>query len=223
MCVGSKSMIGERILFNESMRKAAIPKLVCQRRWGLLEKLMRLDSDTIIADKTRSNNEQQDQCSISEDLMIHFICRFQAPLYIVELFKEAYPKSLTTFDDVGRYPLHIACAWGSPLDSIKFLIDSYPIAARVQDFDGKCPIHHLCHTYKRNYQDTSCLPVIGSMMAIVEHLYAIASMSFILEDDEEKNAIERAVESEVDLGIVRVIQRKCSETWIQMKNCEPFH
>lgn len=157
------------------------------------------------------------QNPIPEDLIVHFICRFQAPFHIVVLIDEAYPQSLTCFDAMGRYPLHIACAWGNSPETIKYLVDSYPDAARIQDSDGKCAIHHLCHTFKRHFKDTSSSLFNDNMMDVVKTLHAAAPMSFNEEDCDGKNAIEHAIENEFDIKVIKTMQRACRDTWREMK------
>ncbi len=195
--------------------KTTITRLVTRRQWSLLDKLMRCDNFDIPIDDEISIRGQN---SIPEDLIVHFICRFQAPLYIVVLFEEVYPESFTSLDDLGRYPLHIACAWGSSLDTIKFLIDSYPDAAKIQDSHGKCAIHHLCRSFKHHYQDTSGILFNDRMMDIVESLYTAAPMSFNVEDNDGMNALEYAIESGFDMKIIRAMQRACRDTWREMKD-----
>ena len=188
---------------------STIAMLAYRREWGLLEKLMRCDVFDIPSDSLSIFIQN----SIPEDLIAHFICRFQAPFHIVALIDEVYPQSLTCFDDMGRYPLHIACAWGNSPETIKFLVNSYPDAAMIQDADGKCAIHHLCHTFKRHFQGASS----DIMMYIVEILYAAAPASFIVDDDDGKNALEYAIDSELDLKIIKAMQRACRDVWRGMK------
>ncbi len=205
------------IIQSRSEKKATITRLVCRQQWGLLEKLMGRDSFDIPIDDEIGVGGQN---SISKDLLVHFICRFQAPLYIVRLFAKAYPESLTSFDALGRSPLHIACAWANSPDTLKFLVDSFPAAASIQDSEGKCPIHHLCHSFMLNYQDTHdipCLPVKDSMMAIINTLNITAPKSFIVEDNDGMNAIEYAIESEVNIKIIKTMQRACRDVWREMK------
>src|SRR5210317_1350754 len=77
-------------------QNAAITALVCQRRWSILEHVMRRGGNDFFNNQVIGDDKDDGgQLSISDDLLIHFICRFQAPLHIVLLFAEAYPKSLS--------------------------------------------------------------------------------------------------------------------------------
>ncbi|KAL7452229.1 hypothetical protein ACHAWC_003943 [Mediolabrus comicus] len=199
-------------------QNAAITALVCQRRWSILEHIMRRGGNDFFNNQVIGDgSDNGGQPSISDDLLIHFICRFQAPLHIVLLFAEAYPKSLKSVDALGRFPVHIACAWGLSPDTIQFLIESYPLAASIQDLSGKCPIHHLCISFMKHYADTPCQLVNASMMAIVKMLNVTAPKSFNLEDNDGMNALELAIETNVDIKIIKAMQRVCRDTWREMK------
>ena len=62
------------IIRSRVKKKATIAMLVIRRKWSLLEKLMRCDSFDIPFDDSLSIFVRN---SISEDLIVHFICRFQ--------------------------------------------------------------------------------------------------------------------------------------------------
>lgn len=199
-------------------QNAAITALVCRRKWNILEHTMRRgDNDFFNNQVIGDDSDNGGQSSISDDLLIHFICRFQAPLHIVHLFAEAYPKSLKTADAIGRFPVQVACTWGLSPDTIQFLIESYPLAASIQDLSGKCPIHHLCISFMKHYIDTPCQLVNASMMAIVEILNEAAPKSFNLEDNDGMNCLELAIESDVDIKIIKAMQRACRDTWREME------
>jgi len=87
----------------------------------------------------------------------------------------------------------------------------------MQDNDGKAPIHHLCQSFMLNYQDTSLLSGKESMMCIVDMLKRVAPKSFNLEDNNEMNAIEYAIESNTDIRIIKAIQRACRDDWRERK------
>lgn len=199
-------------------QNVAITTLVCHRKWSILEHVMRRGGNDFFNNQVIGDgSDNAGQPSISDDLLIHFICRFQAPLHIVLLFAETYPKSLKSADALGRFPVHIACAWGLSPDTIQFLIESYPLAASIQDLSGKTPIHHLCTSFMKHYVDTPCQLVNASMMAIVKMLNVTAPKSFNVEDNDGMNAIELAIETDVDIKIIKAMQRVCRDTWREMK------
>lgn len=190
--------------------KTTITKLVCRRQWYLLAELLRHGDSVIPIDDAIGH-------SITRDLLVHFVCRFQAPTFIVRIVAQTYGESLQCTDALGRFPIHIACAWGASPETIEFLLDEYPIAASIQDNEGKAPIHHLCQSFILNYQDTSLMSGKESMMSIVNMLKAAAPKSFNLEDDDEMNAIEYAIESDTDIKVIKAIQRACRDDWRERK------
>ena len=115
--------------------------------------------------------------------------------------------------------LQIACAWGASPETIEFLIHEHPAAASIQDNEGKAPIHHLCQSFTLNYEDASLtsLPVTDTMMSIVSMLKAAAPKSFNLEDNDDMNAVEYALESNTDIKVVKFIQRACRDDWRERK------
>lgn len=189
---------------------ATITRLVCRGQWGLLGELLRHGDSVIPIDDAVGH-------SITRDLLVHFVCRFQAPTSIVRVVAKTYRESLQCADALGRFPIHIACAWGASPETIEFLIKKYPVAASIQDHEGKAPIHHLCQSFVLNYQDTSLMSVKESMMSIVNMLKAAAHKSFNLEDDDEMNAIEYAIESNTDIKVIKAIQRACRDDWRERK------
>lgn len=117
------------------------------------------------------------------------------------------------------FSLQIACAWGASPETIEFLIKEHPAAASIQDNEGKAPIHHLCQSFTLNYEDASLtsMPVTETMMSIVSMLKAAAPTSFNLEDNDEMNAVEYALESDADIKVVKFIQRACRDDWRERK------
>ena len=86
------------------------------------------------------------------------------------------------------------------------------MAASIQDNDGKAPIHHLCQSFVINYDHVS-MPVADCMLAVVDMLKAAAPKSFNLEDNDDMNAIEYALESETNIKVVKAIQKACRDDW----------
>jgi len=193
--------------------KATITRLICRRQWNLLGELLRQgDSAAIPIDDTVGQ-------PITSDLLVHFVCRFQAPTSIVRLVAKTYQESLKCADALGRFPIHIACAWGASPETIQFLIYEHPVAASIQDNEGKTPLHHLCQSFMLNYQDAPLmLSVSDSMMSIVTMLKDTAPKSFNLEDNDDMNAVEYALESDTDIKVVKTIQRACRDDWRERKN-----
>lgn len=193
-----------------SSEKTTITRLVCRQQWELLLELLRRGDSVLPIDDTVGH-------PITRELLVHLVCRFRAPTCVVRLMAETYPESLKSSDALGRFPIHIACAWGASTETIEFLICQDSVAASIQDNEGKAPIHHLCQSFQLNYQDTSRMSTGEAMLSIINMLKAVAPNTFNLEDNEEANAIEYAIESDTNIKIIRAIQRACRDTWREMK------
>lgn len=193
-----------------SSEKTTITRLVCRQQWTLLLEQLRRGDSVLPIDDTVGH-------PITRELLVHLVCRFRAPTCVVRLVAETYPESLKSPDAMGRFPIHIACAWGASTETIEFLIYQDSVAASMQDNEGKAPIHHLCQSFQLNYQDTLCMSTGEAMLSIINMLKAVAPNSFNLEDNEEANAIEYAIESDTNIKIIRTIQRACRDTWREMK------
>jgi len=81
--------------------KATITRLVCRRQWSLLGELLRQDDPEIIPIDDAVGHP------ITSDLLVHFVCRFQAPISIVRIVAKTYPESLHCADALGRFPIHV--------------------------------------------------------------------------------------------------------------------
>lgn len=85
-----------------SSGKTTITRLVCGRQWDLLCELLQQDnSDAIPIDDAAGR-------SITSDLLVHFVCRFQAPTSIVRLVAKTYQESVKSADALGRFPIHVS-------------------------------------------------------------------------------------------------------------------
>jgi hypothetical protein len=81
--------------------KTTITKLVCRRQWYLLAELLRHGDSVIPIDDAIRH-------SITRDLLVHFVCRFQAPTSIVRIVAQTYGESLQCTDALGRFPIHVS-------------------------------------------------------------------------------------------------------------------
>ena len=77
-----------------------ITRLVCRRQWSLLCELLVQGNEIPIDDAAGR--------SITSDLLVHFVCRFQAPTSIVRLVSKTYQESVKCADALGRFPIHVS-------------------------------------------------------------------------------------------------------------------
>ena len=83
-----------------SSGKETITRLICRRQWDVLGELLR-QGDSIPIDDAVGQ-------PITSDLLVHFVCRFQAPTSIVRLVAKTYQESLKCADALGRFPIHVS-------------------------------------------------------------------------------------------------------------------
>lgn len=146
---------------------------------------------------------------------LHFACRFHPPLDVIMSLAEVCPGSVEKADNMGRYPLHIAAKWGASPRVVKFLLQVYPDAAGLQDAMGKTPLHLCCESYASKYSSRKAegQPLKDAMVEVVRRLCRAAPDAVNLEDMEDMTALEYAIEADVELKVVRSIQKACEKDW----------
>lgn len=190
-----------------------IVRLISKREWSFLEHfLTTFGLDFPIDDPGISD-------AVTPDIVIHFAARFQAPLRTISTLADYFPTSLESADATGRYPIHVAAKWGAMPDVIQFLLTSNVTAAGVQDNLGKTPMHYIAEFYPKNYspRKAQILPMQESMLQAVRLIKTAAPQSVNLEDDEGCNAIEYALENEIDIKVIKAMQRACRDDWRERK------
>lgn len=208
----SKSSTSSSSGDNGTQPYITIADLICNRRWTLLEKYL-IDGTALDMD---IDDPSMAEHVITEDIIVHFAVRFQAPLRTVSLLTRFYPSSVSSPDASGRYPIHVACKWSATPNVISHLIRLNSSACDVQDDLGKTPMHYFAEFYIANYQHSLKLyPMDESMMVVVKLLRSAAPSSLNLEDNEGCNAIEYALDNNVHIQVIKSMQRACSSDWKQ--------
>lgn len=190
-----------------------IVRLISKREWSFLEQfLAHFGLELPIDDLGISD-------AVTPEIVVHFAARFQAPLRTLKVLAEYFPISLESADATGRYPIHVAAKWGATPDVIQFLLRSNIRAAGVQDSLGKTPMHYIAEFYALNYspRKAQILPMQESMLQCVKLLKTAAPTSVNLEDNEGCNAIEYALDNELDIKVVKAMQRACRDDWRERK------
>ena len=185
--------------------------LICSRQWSVLNSRIMDGVDVLMDDPSMAEH------AITEEIIVHFAVRFQAPLRTVSLLSELYPSSITSTDSSGRYPIHVACKWSATPDVINHLVGLNPAACGIQDNIGKTPMHYFAEFYIMNYQRKweSLYPMNESMMTVVKMLKSAAPTSVNLEDNDGCNAIEYALVNDVNIKVIKTMQRACRDDWRQ--------
>eukprot|EP00574_Skeletonema_japonicum_P002986 CAMPEP_0201721768 /NCGR_PEP_ID=MMETSP0593-20130828/6363_1 /ASSEMBLY_ACC=CAM_ASM_000672 /TAXON_ID=267983 /ORGANISM="Skeletonema japonicum, Strain CCMP2506" /LENGTH=323 /DNA_ID=CAMNT_0048212641 /DNA_START=57 /DNA_END=1028 /DNA_ORIENTATION=- len=190
---------------------SSIASLIANREWSLLDGLL-MDSAPLSIDDADMGKH-----AITENVVLHFALRFQAPLRTVSLLSKVYPSSITSPDASGRYPIHVACKWSATPNVVNYLVRLNSSACGVQDSFGKTPMHYVAEYYVTNYQLPleMLYPMDENMVQVVKMLKSAAPTSVNLEDDEGCNAIEYALVNDVNMKVIKTMQRACRDDWRQ--------
>lgn len=85
-----------------------------------------------------------------QSTIMHHACRYQAPLYIIDMLYQIFPQALQIGDEFNSLPLHHACSQGgknpSMIDVIQYIIAKYPNAVRCSTNGclNRLPLHIAC-------------------------------------------------------------------------------
>lgn len=210
----SKDQMNMAMLASQSQEQfldapVTLARLISLKDWSLVENL--------ICSRPIELIQIDDRKAIDENNILHFACRFNAPLSTIKLLASKYPKSLVTPDAIGRFAIHVASKYGASPLVIHFLICENFAASGVPDDAGKAPIHYVAQYYERNYTGLSKKELNENLLQVVRLFKASAPESFNLEDNEECNAIEYALESNMDIKVVKAMQRAARDDWRDLK------
>ena len=97
-----KNKLSAESMMAGSSGKTTITRLVCGRQWDLLRELLQQGNSNAIPIDDAAGR------SITSDLLVHFVCRFQAPTSIVRLVAKTYQESVKSADALGRFPIHVS-------------------------------------------------------------------------------------------------------------------
>jgi len=189
-------------------QRLTLAGLLAEGQWATINALFTLSSASpslLIDDPSLPH-------PVTEDVIVHFAVRFQAPLRIITLLSSAYAESLSSPDAAGRYPIHVAAKWGAAPDIIQFLIKSNPSVAGLPDHSGKTAMHYVGEFYHVNFSSSYCNRD-EAMLHVVRLVKFAAPNSVNLEDDDGMNAIEYALLSDANLAVIRAMQRACRDDW----------
>lgn len=90
------------------------------------------------ADEVRQAAEQRGESSMTA---LHFACRNQPPLDVIDVFLSIAIETVQWPDTFGWLPIHYACACGAETEVIKALADAFPDSKTTVDRRGRTPLH----------------------------------------------------------------------------------
>ena len=89
----------------------------------------------------RSNGNHRGEPAVRwSQLPIHAAVIFKAPMQVVELLIQRYPRGLRCKDDQEKLPLHLAFKFGSKPEIILLLLEKFPQAMNHKDGKGREPL-----------------------------------------------------------------------------------
>lgn len=184
-----------------------LSRLICTRRWDAVMRVLTSDEEI----------EIDENGAINEENILHFALSFHAPLQVVILLSNRYPLCLNKPDLSGKFCTHVAAKYSAHPDVMAFIISKNPAAAGCPDNKGKCPIHYIAEFYVKHgsLHHKECVDEL--MLDTVRLLRQAAPQSFNLEDQEERNPIEYAIENDADIRVIKMMQRTARDDWREMK------
>eukprot|EP00567_Pseudictyota_dubia_P006414 CAMPEP_0197438428 /NCGR_PEP_ID=MMETSP1175-20131217/5430_1 /TAXON_ID=1003142 /ORGANISM="Triceratium dubium, Strain CCMP147" /LENGTH=332 /DNA_ID=CAMNT_0042968161 /DNA_START=108 /DNA_END=1109 /DNA_ORIENTATION=+ len=207
--------------------EASVPitysRLIARQDWDAVREALSTDAGRLRArcemegdsSPLSSSSSPDDDDGHVDGGTLHFACRFHPPPDVVLSLLELLPDSVRHTDNLGRYPLHVAAKWGASPRVVKFLIEGYPDAAGLQDAMGKTPLHLACESYASKYssQKAEGRPLREAIVEVVRRICRAAPDAVNLEDMDDMTALEYAIEADVELKVVRSIQKACEKDW----------
>lgn len=139
--------------------------------------------------------------------VLHYVCKFRPPLYIIKRLHKANPKNVFEKDDKERFALHIACKHGCCPEVIKYLVKKNPDAAKKSDKKYRTPIHLACKSYVKK-SDRDWDTANNRLIKVVQEVMDVAPLSATREDSKGKTALEYATECKLSLFVIEFLDRR---------------
>jgi hypothetical protein len=141
MFSGDYSAVPDILQLNHLCANAASPadntqeaKLEAEESWEPVREWLRNHN----ADEVRQAAEQRGDSSMTA---LHFACRNQPPIDVVNVFLSIAVETVQWPDTFGWLPVHYACACGAGTEVIKALAEAFPESKTTVDRRGRTPLH----------------------------------------------------------------------------------
>ncbi len=180
-------------------------KMIAHERW--------MDIQELLTTRKEDVDIIDEDGAVTSELIIHHACSHRAPKDIVLSLSSKYWKSLYHADSDGRYPIHVAAINGAGPDVISLLINANSPSAGIKDTLGKTPLHYVCEEFLRKNKGANSLKCHQNMFWTVGLLIKSAPSSVNVEDNEEMNPIELAIQSGAHVGIIKEMQKASRKCW----------
>lgn len=177
-----------------------LSKMISKGQWTKAEKF--IDSHGMSIDLS--------EC---DDSILHQACRHQPPLDLIEKIVSLRPDLALLTNPDGQVPLHIASQNGASPDIIAFFCTPKRNTSGVQDLWGRTALHLACESYCANYTNTTILSTKKAFTKTVKTLIQSSPATINVEDVNGISAVEYAIESNIDLNNLRLIQKASERDW----------
>ena len=174
--------------------------LVTRRQWLTVSNLL---TDNVDELRHPANN----------DSLLHVACKYQPPIQVIKKMVNVSPDLVSLINFDGQSPLHVAAQYGASPEVICFLCLSYPDTSEFQDIKGKTPLHLACESYITHYVQSPNRTPQEALLLTVKVLVRTSPTTVNLEDVDDMSAVEYLLDAEIDLKIVRVIQKASVKEW----------
>lgn len=117
-----------------------IVDLVKSGKWAILYASVEENKD--LAKRPITIPSTESAAVAKEELLLHFVCKNNAPAPIVECVLKANPEAVSTPGHGGYLPLHYACEAGAAKVVVEILLDAYPGSIKVLETEkSRLPLH----------------------------------------------------------------------------------
>lgn len=179
-----------------------LSNLLVQRKWSEIINVIARNPDALTA-------------SDFEESLFHKICRFQPPLEVIEFIVNISRKIASIKNNFEQFPLHVAAQNGALPEVIGYLCKLNPKASGSQDRKGKTPLHLASESYMKKYTHAKKrkIPAEEAYFLTTKILVRSSPNTVNIEDHEGMSALEYALDNNVALKVIRVLQKASEKEW----------
>ena len=183
----------------------SILRILAAQDWDRFRTLMSTEVGQVAV-----QNELLSSNDFGAESALAYASRFHPPMDVLRAVADLPPP-----DPVGRSPLHIAVKAGAPPPVVRYLAEMDPAAGATQDKNGRTPLHYAAQSYASNYDPRrpDDMPKKEAVLQVVRYLCKLSPTTVNLEDDEEYTALEYAIENDLDIKVIRSLQKACEKDW----------
>lgn len=177
--------------------------LIETRSWLQVRKAVNCDHN--LAMPCQSALCKNCNCSHSPLLLA---CKLNPSLSVVKSLLKANPSAAFEVGCQEKLPLHLACEHGASPRVIRTILNANPKAVSMRDSLGMLPIHKVCRFYHDKSERVYAGDTLHKMM--VQVLYDLLILEPITIQAEDYNGmcpIEHALDTELCMKVIRVLQR----------------